>query len=147
MILLLFSAKISSSAVLLNESVNEGTWQTKQLKLTDMGLAREFTDTTQMSQSGTYAWMAPETITESKFSKASDVWRFVLLTLLKIQNTKPHFFSFGVVLWELLTCQIPFRDFSWPAIAFGIGNGNLRLPIPKTCPEELKSILLGNLAS
>lgn len=70
--------------------------------------------------------MSPESIRDSKFSKASDVW------------------SFGVVLWELLTGQIPYRDFSGPAIAYGVGNGNLKLPIPKTCPEELRIILEGN---
>jgi mitogen-activated protein kinase kinase kinase 9 len=29
-----------------------------------------------MSAAGTYAWMAPEVIKQSTFSKASDVWRF-----------------------------------------------------------------------
>lgn len=127
-------------SVLLNEPFHERNWQSKQIKLTDLGLAREFSHSAQMSQCGTYAWMAPESITESKFSKASDVWRLVY----HLETWLYHFvLSFGVVLWELLTGQIPYRDFQWPATAFGIGKGTIRLPIPKTCPEELKFILTG----
>ncbi|KAI2805494.1 hypothetical protein BLOT_004491 [Blomia tropicalis] len=97
---------LKSPNILLNEPIYDDNWRDKQLKLTDLGLAQEFTHSTKMSQCGTYAWMAPESITESRFSKSSDVW------------------SFGVVLWELLTGQIPYRDFSGPAIAFGIACWN-----------------------
>ena len=48
----------------------------KTLKITDFGLARESAQTTRMSAAGTYAWMAPEVIKTSTFSKASDVWRY-----------------------------------------------------------------------
>ncbi|NXP70836.1 M3K9 kinase, partial [Ramphastos sulfuratus] len=46
----------------------------KILKITDFGLAREWHKTTKMSAAGTYAWMAPEVIRSSMFSKGSDVW-------------------------------------------------------------------------
>ena len=45
------------------------------LKITDFGLAREVNHTTKISAAGTYAWMAPEVIKTSTFSKGSDVWR------------------------------------------------------------------------
>lgn len=48
----------------------------KTLKITDFGLAREWHRTTKMSAAGTYAWMAPEVIRASTFSKGSDVWRW-----------------------------------------------------------------------
>ena len=51
----------------------------KTLKITDFGLAREATHTTRMSAAGTYAWMAPEVIKSSLYSKSSDVWRFVII--------------------------------------------------------------------
>ena len=50
----------------------------KTLKITDFGLAREWHQTTKMSAAGTYAWMAPEVIKLSLFSKSSDVWRSAL---------------------------------------------------------------------
>ncbi|UXI16815.1 ataxin-10-like [Sarcoptes scabiei] len=116
---------LKSLNILLNRPITDDDWSYKQIKLTDLGLAREFSGSAQsmMTQCGTYAWMAPESITESKFSKASDVW------------------SFGVVLWELLTGQIPYRNVSGAAVAFGIGNRKLTLPIPESCPDELKRIL------
>ncbi|KAH9414849.1 hypothetical protein DERP_012439 [Dermatophagoides pteronyssinus] len=115
---------LKSSNILLDQPIGEGRWLEKQLKLTDLGLARELTDSTSMmTPCGTYAWMAPESITHSKFSKASDVW------------------SFGVVLWELLTAEIPYKNIAGAAVAYGIGNRQLTLPIPKNCPEELKHIL------
>uniref|UniRef100_A0A6P6Y7T0 Mitogen-activated protein kinase kinase kinase 21-like n=1 Tax=Dermatophagoides pteronyssinus TaxID=6956 RepID=A0A6P6Y7T0_DERPT len=115
---------LKSSNILLDQPIGKGRWLEKQLKLTDLGLARELTDSTSMmTPCGTYAWMAPESITHSKFSKASDVW------------------SFGVVLWELLTAEIPYKNIAGAAVAYGIGNRQLTLPIPKNCPEELKHIL------
>jgi len=66
------------STVLLSEPIENDDFQYKTLKITDFGLAREVYKTTRMSAAGTYAWMAPEVIKKSTFSKASDVWRSVL---------------------------------------------------------------------
>lgn len=66
--------------VLLSEPIENDDLQYKTLKITDFGLAREVYKTTRMSAAGTYAWMAPEVIKKSTFSKASDVWRSVLCT-------------------------------------------------------------------
>ena len=63
------------SPVLLKESIDNGDLGQKNLKITDFGLAREVEQTTRMSAAGTYAWMAPEVIKLSRFSKKSDVWR------------------------------------------------------------------------
>ena len=63
--------------VLLSEPIENDDLQYKTLKITDFGLAREVYKTTRMSAAGTYAWMAPEVIKKSTFSKASDVWRHV----------------------------------------------------------------------
>lgn len=63
-------------SVLLNEPIINNDLQFKTLKITDFGLAREVYKTTSMSTAGTYAWMAPEVIKQSIFSKSSDVWRF-----------------------------------------------------------------------
>lgn len=49
----------------------------KTLKITDFDEVREHDHTTVMSGVGTYAYMAPEVIKDSTFSKTSDVWRWV----------------------------------------------------------------------
>uniref|UniRef100_A0A3Q3WVE4 Mitogen-activated protein kinase kinase kinase n=1 Tax=Mola mola TaxID=94237 RepID=A0A3Q3WVE4_MOLML len=94
----------------------------KTLKITDFGLAREWHQTTKMSAAGTYAWMAPEVIKLSLFSKSSDVW-------------------FGVLLWELLTGEVPYREIDALAVAYGVAMNKLTLPIPSTCPEPFAQLL------
>lgn len=66
----------SPSSVLILEPVERDDLSGKTLKITDFGLAREWHQTTKMSAAGTYAWMAPEVIKLSLFSKSSDVWRY-----------------------------------------------------------------------
>ena len=104
----------------------EDDLQLKTLKITDFGLARESSNTTRMSAAGTYAWMAPEVIKHSTFSKASDVW------------------SYGVMLWELLTGQTPYKGIDDLAIAYGVAVNKLTLPIPTTCPQEWRKLMEGN---
>ncbi|XP_078062456.1 mitogen-activated protein kinase kinase kinase 11-like [Mustelus asterias] len=93
------------------------------LKITDFGLAREWHKTTKMSTAGTYAWMAPEVIKTSTFSKGSDVW------------------SYGVLLWELLTGEVPYRGIDGLAVAYGVAVNKLTLPIPSTCPELFAQLM------
>lgn len=62
-------------SVLLLEKIENDDIHNKTLKITDFGLAREWHRTTKMSAAGTYAWMAPEVIKSSMFSKGSDIWR------------------------------------------------------------------------
>lgn len=64
-----------SFTVLLLEKMEHDDICNKTLKITDFGLAREWHRTTKMSAAGTYAWMAPEVIKSSMFSKGSDIWR------------------------------------------------------------------------
>uniref|UniRef100_A0A8C3RL29 mitogen-activated protein kinase kinase kinase n=1 Tax=Chelydra serpentina TaxID=8475 RepID=A0A8C3RL29_CHESE len=63
---------LKSSNILILEKVENGDLSNKILKITDFGLAREWHKTTKMSAAGTYAWMAPEVIRSSMFSKGSD---------------------------------------------------------------------------
>ena len=77
--------------VLLSELVENGDIQNKTMKITDFGLAREVYHTTRMSAAGTYAWMAPEVIKSSLYSKSSDVWRYVYVrhrTMMMMHDCK-----------------------------------------------------------
>ncbi|XP_043503571.1 mitogen-activated protein kinase kinase kinase 11-like isoform X5 [Polistes fuscatus] len=114
---------LKSSNVLLSEPIENDDLQYKTLKITDFGLAREVYKTTRMSAAGTYAWMAPEVIKKSTFSKASDVW------------------SYGVLLWELLTGETPYKGIDALAVAYGVAVNKLTLPIPSTCPQPWRCLM------
>lgn len=51
------------------------------------------------------------------------------------------FRSFGVVLWELLTGEIPYKDVDSSAIIWGVGSNSLHLPVPSTCPDGFKILM------
>ncbi|XP_077202258.1 mitogen-activated protein kinase kinase kinase 21 isoform X1 [Paroedura picta] len=114
---------LKSSNILLLEKIENDDIHNKILKITDFGLAREWHRTTKMSAAGTYAWMAPEVIKSSIFSKGSDIW------------------SYGVLLWELLTGEVPYRGIDGLAVAYGVAVNKLTLPIPSTCPEPFAKLM------
>ncbi|NXV83928.1 M3K21 kinase, partial [Atlantisia rogersi] len=114
---------LKSSNILLLEKMENDDICNKTLKITDFGLAREWHRTTKMSAAGTYAWMAPEVIKSSMFSKGSDIW------------------SYGVLLWELLTGEVPYRGIDGLAVAYGVAVNKLTLPIPSTCPEPFAKLM------
>ncbi|TPP60917.1 M3K12 [Fasciola gigantica] len=94
------------------------------LKISDFGVSREWNETSvKMSFAGTVAWMAPEVIRNEPCSLKVDVW------------------SYGVLLWELLTCEIPYHNVDSTAIIWGVGSENLRLPVPATCPTEFRILI------
>uniref|UniRef100_A0A8D3E393 Mitogen-activated protein kinase kinase kinase n=1 Tax=Scophthalmus maximus TaxID=52904 RepID=A0A8D3E393_SCOMX len=114
---------LKSSNILLLETIENDDIGRKTLKITDFGLAREWHKTTKMSAAGTYSWMAPEVIKSSLFSKGSDVW------------------GYGVLLWELLTGEVPYRGIDGLAVAYGVAVNKLTLPIPSTCPEPFAKLM------
>ncbi|CAB1314506.1 unnamed protein product [Coregonus sp. 'balchen'] len=94
------------------------------VKISDFGTSKEMSDkSTKMSFAGTVAWMAPEVIRNEPVSEKVDIW------------------SFGVVLWEMLTGEVPYRDVDSSAIIWGVGNNSLNLPVPETCPDGFKILL------
>lgn len=94
------------------------------VKISDFGLCKTWDcKSTTMSFAGTVAWMAPEVIRHEPCSEKVDIW------------------SFGVVLWEMLLCEFPYKDYDSSAILWGVGNNTLSLPIPKTCPEGFQYLL------
>ncbi|XP_015121715.1 mitogen-activated protein kinase kinase kinase 13 isoform X3 [Diachasma alloeum] len=98
--------------------------QGEVVKISDFGTSREWNEiSTRMSFAGTVAWMAPEIIRNEPCSEKVDIW------------------SYGVVLWELLSGEVPYKDVDSSAIIWGVGNNSLHLPIPASCPEGYKLLV------
>lgn len=94
------------------------------IKISDFGTSRTWNGVSEkMTFAGTVAWMAPEAIQELACSEKVDIW------------------SFGVVLWELLTCEVPYDGMEQSAIMYSVGSGKLKPPIPSTCPDGFKLIM------
>lgn len=94
------------------------------VKISDFGTSREWNEiSTKMSFAGTVAWMAPEIIRSEPYNDKVDIW------------------SYGVVLWELLTCEIPYKDVDSSAIIWGVGSNSLNLPIPSSCPDGFRILV------
>ncbi|KAF6135120.1 hypothetical protein GIB67_040431 [Kingdonia uniflora] len=74
---------------------------------------------------GTLPWMAPELLNGSS-SKVSE---------------KVDVFSFGIVLWEILTGEEPYANMHYGAIIGGIVSNTLRPPVPSFCDAEWRTLM------
>ncbi|XXG68817.1 hypothetical protein AAC387_Pa06g1822 [Persea americana] len=74
---------------------------------------------------GTLPWMAPELLNghSSKVSEKVDV------------------FSFGIVMWEILTGEEPYANMHYGAIIGGIVNNTLRPPVPGWCDPGWRKLM------
>ncbi|XP_066363593.1 uncharacterized protein [Miscanthus floridulus] len=74
---------------------------------------------------GTLPWMAPELLNggSNKVSEKVDV------------------FSFGIVMWEILTGEEPYANMHYGAIIGGIVNNTLRPPVPASCDPEWRRLM------
>eukprot|EP00250_Pteridium_aquilinum_P003217 c13534_g1_i1 orf=525-2174(+) len=72
---------------------------------------------------GTYRWMAPEMLSHKPYTKMVDVY------------------SFGIVLWELLTARVPYEEMGAVQAAFCVIHKNLRPSIPSDCVPALEELM------
>eukprot|EP00727_Mastigamoeba_balamuthi_P005958 m51a1_g1982 putative pas domain-containing protein tyrosine kinase (893) ;mRNA; r:1127166-1135773 len=82
------------------------------VKVSDFGLAAVKTANKTSTLCGAIAWMAPEVISNGQYSGASDVY------------------SFGIVMHEILSCELPFKGLDQVAVVQEIMDGR-RPVIPK----------------
>ncbi|XP_068646104.1 serine/threonine-protein kinase STY46-like [Aristolochia californica] len=94
------------------------------VKVADFGVARVQSQSGVMTaETGTYRWMAPEVIEHKPYDHKADV------------------FSFGVVLWELLTGKLPYEYLTPLQAAVGVVQKGLRPTIPKHTHPKLVELL------
>ncbi|XP_014425665.2 mitogen-activated protein kinase kinase kinase 20 isoform X2 [Pelodiscus sinensis] len=93
------------------------------LKICDFGASRFHHHTTHMSLVGTFPWMAPEVIQSLPVSETCDTY------------------SYGVVLWEMLTREVPFKGLEGLQVAWLVVEKNERLTIPSSCPRSFAELM------
>uniref|UniRef100_A0A2P2LPG3 non-specific serine/threonine protein kinase n=1 Tax=Rhizophora mucronata TaxID=61149 RepID=A0A2P2LPG3_RHIMU len=94
------------------------------VKVADFGVARVQAQSGVMTaETGTYRWMAPEVIEHKSYDHKADV------------------FSFGIVLWELLTGELPYFYLTPLQAAVGVVQKGLRPTIPKHTHPKLAELM------
>ncbi|KAK6123471.1 hypothetical protein DH2020_042792 [Rehmannia glutinosa] len=59
----------------------------------------------------------------------------------KTPYEKVDVYSFGIVLWELLTALTPFDDMTPEQAAFAVCQKNARPPLPSSCPTAFRRLI------
>ncbi|CDQ95037.1 unnamed protein product, partial [Oncorhynchus mykiss] len=95
----------------------------KVLKICDFGASKFQSHTTHMTVVGTFPWMAPEVIQSLPVSETCDTY------------------SYGVVLWEMLTREVPFKGFEGLQVAWLVVEKQERLTIPTSCPPSFADLM------
>ncbi|XP_073011432.1 serine/threonine-protein kinase STY46-like [Typha latifolia] len=94
------------------------------VKVADFGVARVKAQSGVMTaETGTYRWMAPEVIEHKPYDHKADV------------------FSFGIVLWELITGKIPYEYLTPLQAAVGVVQKGLRPTIPNNTRPKIANLL------
>jgi len=91
-------------------------------KIADFGMSVTNFGQELTAETGTYRWMAPEVIRHESYSSNADVY------------------SFGIVLWQLITREVPFATLSPIQTAYAVAEG-CRPEIPASTPEPLQRII------
>ncbi|KAK6141358.1 hypothetical protein DH2020_024908 [Rehmannia glutinosa] len=97
----------------------------RTLKIADFGVARiEAQNPRDMTgNTGTLGYMAPEVLDGKPYNRKCDVY------------------SFGICLWEIYCCDMPYPDLSFAEVSCAVVQQNLRPEIPRCCPSTFASIM------
>ncbi|XP_050372043.1 serine/threonine-protein kinase STY13-like [Argentina anserina] len=97
----------------------------RMVKIADFGVARlQALNLSEMTgNTGTPGYMAPEVLESKPYDKKCDVY------------------SFGICLWEISCCQMPYSNYSFSELTSAVVYKNLRPQIPKSCPSSLAKVM------
>ncbi len=92
--------------------------------MADFGVARRLDSNGRMTaETGTYRWMAPEVIMHKQYDQTVDVY------------------SFGIILYELLTSQLPYGNMPSLAAAAAVVDAGLRPGVPPDAPPAVAALM------
>jgi serine/threonine protein kinase len=69
------------------------------------------------------AWTAPEVLRNEQYTEKCDV------------------FSYGVVLWELVTREEPWKELDAFQLVWTVGSSKARLLVPSSCPVDIAAVI------
>ncbi|KAE8714604.1 protein tesmin/TSO1-like CXC 2-like [Hibiscus syriacus] len=97
----------------------------KNVKIADFGVARveAWNPCDMTGETGTLGYMAPEVLNGKHYNRKCDVY------------------SFGICLWEIYCCDMPYPDLSFVEISSAVVQEKLRPAIPRCCLSSLVNIM------
>ena len=72
---------------------------------------------------GTAQWEAPEVINNDFYNEKADVY------------------SYGILLWEIMSGDVPFRGLNQMQVAMGVVGNGIRPPIPNNCSPKIAKLI------
>lgn len=95
------------------------------VKVCDFGLSRLKANTflSAKSAAGTPEWMAPEVLRDEPSNEKCDIY------------------SFGVILWELMTMQLPWSNLNQAQVVAAVGFKNKRLEVPSNVNPQVAALI------
>lgn len=94
------------------------------VKIADFGLTSfEVTSADKTMEIGSYRWMAPEIMAHEDYSFPADVY------------------SYGIIMYEMLTHEMPFKTTKPMQVANGVLHKMLRPVLPEDTPEAVQSLI------
>ncbi|OIT02252.1 PREDICTED: serine/threonine-protein kinase HT1-like [Nicotiana attenuata] len=99
--------------------------KSRTVKIADFGVARvEASNPNDMTgETGTLGYMAPEVLNGNPYNRKCDVY------------------SYGICLWEIYCCDMPYPDLSFSEVTSAVVRQNLRPEIPRCCPSSLANVM------
>ncbi|KAL3618027.1 hypothetical protein CASFOL_038348 [Castilleja foliolosa] len=99
--------------------------KSRTVKIADFGVARvEASNPHDMTgETGTLGYMAPEVLNGNAYNRKCDVY------------------SFGICLWEIYCCDMPYPDLSFSEVTSAVVRQNLRPELPRCCPSSLANVM------
>ncbi|KAL7604374.1 serine/threonine-protein kinase STY13 [Lactuca sativa] len=99
--------------------------KSRTVKIADFGVARvEASNPNDMTgETGTLGYMAPEVLNGNPYNRKCDVY------------------SFGICLWEIYCCDMPYPDLSFSEVTSAVVRQNLRPDMPRCCPSSLANVM------
>uniref|UniRef100_A0ACD5TD99 Uncharacterized protein n=1 Tax=Avena sativa TaxID=4498 RepID=A0ACD5TD99_AVESA len=99
--------------------------KTRTLKIADFGVARlEAANPSDMTgETGTLGYMAPEVLNGNPYNRKCDVY------------------SYGICLWEVYCCDMPYADLTFSEVTSAVVRQNLRPEIPRCCPSSFANVM------
>lgn len=97
----------------------------RNIKIADFGVARVEAQNPQdmTGATGTLGYMAPEVLDGKPYNHKCDVY------------------SFGICLWEIYCCDMPYADLSFAEVSSAVVRQNLRPQVPRCCPSSLANVM------